>query len=240
MIKAISCIFISIIASVSLSAAVVLTQYVTDETGVLTPSQIERMVRVATELEQKTGIQVATYVARSLNGAPIEQVAGKVFADSGIGDQKKDQGVLFVVAPKERKVRIEVGYGVEGDIPDGRAGQIIDQQVLVHFRSKDIAGGIESGHMAITAHLAQARGVTLNGVVRPQVKRQKGVSILALLMLLAAVGFMTRGRGGLLPWVILGGLGNHNDRWGGGGFGGGGFGGFGGGMSGGGGASRGW
>ncbi len=225
----------------ALIAATSLHSYVTDEVGILSEPAKVRMTAVSEELKQKTGVELATYVPKTLSGIPIEEFSQKTFEASGIGDKKKDQGILFVLAPNDRKVRIEVGYGVEGILPDGKSGELLDQVVLPRLRQGKPADAIEAGHFAVAYHIAAKNGVTLTG--KPKLATQANQknpwgSLIMLIFLMLLIG----GGRGWFPWLVIGGMGGMGggNRWGGGGFGGGGFGGFGGGGSGGGGASRGW
>jgi uncharacterized protein len=97
------------------------------------------------ELEQKTTSEIAVVTVRSLDGAPVEDYAVRLFKEWGIGQASSDNGVLVLVAPNEREIRIEVGYGLEGVLPDGLAGQIIRDNFIPRFRDNDYSGGIRDG-----------------------------------------------------------------------------------------------
>ncbi len=213
--------------------------YVTDEAGILSERVRTGLENVMSELEQKTGAQVAVVTASSLNGRDVAEVAEKLFQEWGVGNKAKDDGVLLLVAPIERKARIEVGYGLEGLIPDARAGRILDEQAMPHFRAGDMEGGVAATAVTIAQVIAADRGVTLTGV-GPMPTPRRSSSGLPLFMFVIFIVLALR-----RPWLLLF-LMNSGGRRGGGGWssgsggGFGGFGGFGGGSSGGGGASRGW
>ena len=97
------------------------------------------------ELEQKTTAEIAVVTVTSLEGMPVEDYAVRLFKEWGIGQAKSDNGVLVVVAPNEREMRIEVGYGLESVMPDGLAGEIIRDQFIPRFRDNDYNGGIRDG-----------------------------------------------------------------------------------------------
>jgi len=97
------------------------------------------------ELEQKTSSEIAVVTVSSLDGTPVEDYAVRLFKEWGIGQAKSDNGVLVLVAPNEREMRIEVGYGLEGVLPDGLAGEIIRDQFIPRFRDNDYNGGIRDG-----------------------------------------------------------------------------------------------
>ncbi|MDH4065658.1 MAG: TPM domain-containing protein, partial [Acidobacteriota bacterium] len=108
--------------------------------------------RVETELdlvlkatEEKTTAQLAVVTVPSLQGMTVEDYAERLFRQWGIGQAGVDNGVLVLVAPREREMRIEVGYGLEGVLPDGLAGEIVRTNFIPHFRDNDYAGGIEEG-----------------------------------------------------------------------------------------------
>jgi uncharacterized protein len=97
------------------------------------------------ELERKTSSEVAVVTVPSLDGVPVEDYSVRLFKAWGIGQAKTDNGVLVLVAPNEREMRIEVGYGLEGILPDGLAGQIIRENFTPRFRDNDYSGGIRDG-----------------------------------------------------------------------------------------------
>jgi uncharacterized protein len=118
--------------------------YVTDLAAVLdTEAKTEIEARVH-EVEQRTSAEIAVATVPSLDGMSVEEYANRLFQAWGIGKKGSDNGVLILVAPTERKIRIEVGYGLEPILPDGLAGEIIRDQVLPAFRTSDYAGGIRA------------------------------------------------------------------------------------------------
>jgi len=173
----------------------------------------------------------------------IEEYAVNLFQRFGIGQKGKDNGVLFLVASKDRQMRIEVGYGLEGAITDAYSSQIINSIVVPEFKAGRYSDGIEKGTAAIVTLIAKEYNVTLTGVPQPVYQDQgNGSNWVFLLIICIFISFIiSRGGGGMfLPMLFMGGgYGGGGYSGGGGGFGGG-FGGFGGGMSGGGGASGGW
>lgn len=97
------------------------------------------------QLERQTSSEVAVVTVPSLDGVPVDDYAARLFKEWGIGQAKQDNGVLVLVAPADREMRIEVGYGLEGILPDGLAGQIIRDQFIPRFRDNDYNGGIRDG-----------------------------------------------------------------------------------------------
>ncbi len=121
------------------------TGRVNDFAGILDASVEAEIDQQLADLERKTSSEVAVAVVTSLDGMAVEDYANRLFKAWGVGQAKQDNGVLVVVAPNEREMRIEVGYGLEGVLPDGLAGQIIREQFLPRFRDNDYPGGIRDG-----------------------------------------------------------------------------------------------
>jgi len=219
--------------------------WVNDFAGVIPQSYRAKITSLAEELRTKTTAEVAVVTVPSLEGESVEMYANKLFRAWGIGDREKDNGVLILLAVKDRRTRIETGYGVEGILPDGLVGEIMDRYMVPYFKSGDYGKGLYLGMAAVASVIARDAGVELSGEVPVRsVPRPQGgggpsiLGILFFLIILSIFGFR------LIPLLLLGGLAGRGGTWyGGGGFRGGfggGFGGFGGGASGGGGASRGF
>ncbi len=228
-----------------------LTGRVVDDAGILSPAAENRLSAELAAHEQRTGQQVVVAIVKSLEGQPIEDYGYQLGRAWGIGQKDKDTGIILLVAPNERKVRIEVGYGMEGDLTDALAATIIDQTILPRFRQGDMQGGVVAG----AEQILRALGDDLPaGAVREQVPvRHHGNghgslgSILLSFLIFGLFMWFARGRGGgggggsmILPLVIASSWGGRGG--GGSSFGGGGGGGFsgGGGSFGGGGASGSW
>ena len=118
---------------------------VNDFAGVLDAPVEAEIDQLLADLERKTSSEVAVAIVTSLDGMPVEDYANRLFKAWGVGQAKEDNGVLVLVAPNEREMRIEVGYGLEGVLPDGLAGQIIREQFTPRFRDDDYPGGIRDG-----------------------------------------------------------------------------------------------
>ncbi len=127
---------------------------VLDQANILPQPVESRLDARLRELWATTADAVVVVSVTSLDGASIETFATKLFNSWGIGDRDTDRGVLLLVAPNERRVRIEVGCGAEPLISDEIAGQIIQQQILPAYRSGDFAAGTLSGVDAVIARLA--------------------------------------------------------------------------------------
>jgi uncharacterized protein len=125
--------------------------YVNDFAGILdaeTRLELESLLR---DTEQKTTAEVVVATVASLDGMTVEQYGNELFRAWGIGQREKDNGVLVLVAPNDREMRIEVGYGLEPILPDGLAGEIIRTEFLPRFRDGDFRTGIGSGVRRVVA-----------------------------------------------------------------------------------------
>ncbi|HET7059525.1 MAG TPA: TPM domain-containing protein, partial [Nitrospiraceae bacterium] len=103
------------------------------------------------EHERKTGNQIAVLTLPSLEGEPLEEYSHRVSTTWKLGRKGTDNGVLLLVVPGERRIRIEVGYGLEGALTDAKSSQIIRREIVPHFKSGDFAAGINTGVKAIMA-----------------------------------------------------------------------------------------
>jgi len=121
------------------------TGRVNDFAGILDEATKTELDQLLSDLEPKTSSEVTVAVVSSLNGMSVEEYANRLFNQWGVGQAKQDNGVLVLVAPNEREMRIEVGYGLEGVLPDGLAGEIIRTEFIPRFRENDYAGGIRAG-----------------------------------------------------------------------------------------------
>ncbi len=218
---------------------------VNDFAQVIDPAYREKIAAVTGELLQKTGVPVVVVTMADIGGAEYNEYANRLYTAWGIGKKGEDKGVLIFVTVKERKMRIETGYGVEGILPDGLVGEIRDRYMVPYLKEDKFGEGLFAGASAVSRIIAKNEGVELAGRMpeKPAEKKGAGLSMLPILVILFIVMAIAKRRGGswlfFLPF-LFGAGGGHGTRHGGsggsfGGFGGG-FGGFGGGMSGGGGA----
>ncbi|MGH6949793.1 MAG: TPM domain-containing protein, partial [Vitreimonas sp.] len=127
---------------------------VVDEAGVLSPHAETRLTQRLAALEESTGRQVVVVTLRSLQGYEIEDYGYQLGRAWGIGRAAEDDGVLLIVAPNERRVRIEVGYGLEPVLTDALSSAILNRRVLPRFRAGDMEGGVVAGADAIIEQLA--------------------------------------------------------------------------------------
>ena len=233
-----------------------LTGRVVDQAGVMNATSRANIDVKSKELEDKSGTQLVVATVKSLQGSDIETYANQLFRFWKLGEAKKNNGVLLLIAPAEHKVRIEVGYGLEGTLTDALSSVIISTAIVPRLKTGDFSGGIERGVDGIISMLS---GDSAEWQRKVNVRTDESSTdfdklfpLLFFAVLFLVMWYLIRHagggpgaggrRGGVGP-IILG------SGWG-GGFGGGGFsggggfdgGGFsgGGGSSGGGGASGGW
>jgi uncharacterized protein len=126
-----------------------LTGRVVDQAHLLSPSAISSLNTALAAHESKTSNQVAVLTLASLEGHPLEELSHQVATAWALGKKGTDNGVLFLIAVQEKKVRIEVGYGLEGTLTDAKSSRIIRHEVVPRFRAGDFSGGIIAGTHAI-------------------------------------------------------------------------------------------
>ncbi|MBU4370505.1 MAG: TPM domain-containing protein [Proteobacteria bacterium] len=221
---------------------------VNDFAGVISAQYSGPMENLAREVLEKTGTAIVVATVKTIGDNDPNDYANRLYQAWGIGKKGEDKGVLIFLAVNERRIRIETGYGVEGILPDGLAGEILDRHAIPWLKKGDYGQGMAAAMAAVSSVVAKAAGVTLTGAQPPQrrqVRTERKIGIGQILLLILAAGFLLGTRQGraMLPWLLLLLMSSGGGRRGGdgfGGFSGGGFGGFGGGSSGGGGAGRGF
>ena len=218
-----------------------------DLAGVIRQDHIQTMERLHKELFEKTGVAITIVTVPTLEGELIEDFAVRVGEEWGAGRRGEDRGIVFAVAVQERRIFIATGYGVEGYLPDGRVGRIVDQYAIPYLRQNDYSTGILQTSAALVSASAEEHGVTIEGATprattkKPSPSRDSsplGTVFKILGFLFLAYLFI---RHPMLFILLMSGGGRGGGGFSGGGFGGsggGGFGGFGGGGFGGGGAGR--
>jgi len=219
------------------------TGAVNDFAEIIPAAEKSSMEALSREVLEKTGTALVLATIPTIGNREINEYVNRLYSAWGIGKKGEDKGVLIVLALKERKLRIETGYGVEGILPDGLVGEIRDQAMLPWLKKGDYGRGLSEGVTAIAGIIAKNADVTLTGnpAMHAQKQRQakRGPSWLTWLLLIVVISALLGTRQGreMLPWILLMILSSSGRRGGGGfdGFGGG-FEGFGGGSSGGGGA----
>ncbi len=223
--------------------------YVNDYAGVLSDSTKQLIMQNSVAIQQATGAQIVVVTVDSLNDNVLEDFSLSILRSWGIGDEKADNGLVMLVAVDDRKSRIEVGYGLEGALPDGKTGRIQDEYMLPYFKVDNYDEGIKNGYLAVLQEVATEYSLDINNLEQPNlqvntVEPTESLSPLAKIIIGILVVVLL-----IIDWTLLGGritravfyifliFGGRGGR--GGGSSGGGFSG-GGGSGGGGGSSRGW
>ncbi len=217
-----------------------------DTTGSLSEETLQTIRQVNGQISG-TGAQIVVCMIPTLGDDSIEDAALAIFRDWGIGSREKDNGVLLLIAKEDRKLRIEVGYGLEGAIPDSVADRIIRNVIAPSFQEEDYDQGVLDGFNAIVTRVAEEYDLEIDADGYIPVDSDDSDSMSAaetVFMVLIVILILFTYFGRFFRFLPFGGGGPRTGGWmggssGGGGFGGGG-GGFGGGSSGGGGASGGW
>lgn len=188
---------------------------VTDITGTLSPEQRSQLDQRLRAFETEKGTQIAVLMVASTQPEAIEQYSIRVVEAAKLGRRKIDDGILLLIARDDRAVRIEVGYGLEGAVPDVMANRIIEQVIVPHFRANDYYGGINE---AVTRLMALVQGEPLPEAERkPAMPSGQGIgSVLPVLLMLVFVGgailrglfgsfggaAVTGGIAGVIAWLL--------------------------------------
>lgn len=221
--------------------------YVQDYAGVLSPETKARINNLGAQLAAKTKAQIVVVAIQSLQGEPIEDFSLGVLRKWGVGDKTLNNGIVMLVAVEDRKSRIEVGYGLEGALPDARTGSIQDEYMIPYFKAGDYDKGILNGYLALTSVVAKEYNLELKTDGKPVAKQMAGNNQswwdslpwwAHIAIGLAVLGLL------IIDWLFFGGMFTflilslfRGRGGGGGGYGGGGYGG---GSGGGGGSNRNW
>ena len=137
--------------------------YVNDYAGVLTEETKNYIIKTNVELQQKTGVQIVVVTIKSLEGESIEEYATNLFRNFGIGDSQKNNGVLLLCSTGDRQFRIEVGYGLEGTLTDGKTGRIQDTYIIPYLKNNNYNDGIKNGFNAILNEVTNEYQITISG-----------------------------------------------------------------------------
>ncbi len=222
--------------------------YVVDLAGVIRPEIKRGLNSFLSDLEAKTTAQAIILTVKSLDGESIDGFSLRIAEQWKLGKKDKDNGLLFTVAIDDRRYRIEVGYGLEGVLPDSFVGSIGREHLAPNFRKGDYSAGLAAATLAIISKIAESAEVEITGMAQAQrsappgtgVRKKPSVASLIFTVIFiigAIILFIKNPR--LFMWILI--FSMMGGRRGGGGWsGGGGFGGGGGGGFGGGGASGGW
>lgn len=161
--------------------------FVYDETNTLTEETKNYIIDINKKLESNTGSQVVVAMVNSLDGLEIEDYAVKLFRHWGIGDKDKNNGVLLLVAKEERQIRIEIGYGLEGALPDGKVGSILDKYVVPSLQEDNYDEGVYNGFSVIVDTICKEYRINIDEL---QVVETEEAGIIPILVILAIIIFI--------------------------------------------------
>ena len=196
--------------------------YVNDFADILSQSTKDYIIEANKDLNAKTGAQIVVTTIDTLNGEDIETYATEMFRSYGIGDREKNNGVLFLIVSGDRKLRIEVGYGLEGAINDAKAGRILDTYVIPSLQNDEWDKSILNGFQAIAEETAAEYGVEIGAdapagaeEIDTELLKEKPFWKKATNMIAAAMGVSVlvgaffgsilpgKSRYGILPYLVI-------------------------------------
>jgi uncharacterized protein len=212
--------------------------YIQDFANVLNKTERTDLINLGRNIEDQTTAQIAVLTVETIGDRTIEDFANAAFRQYGIGNKKENNGVLLVLSMQERKVRIEVGYGLEGRIPDGKAGRILDEYAIPFLKNQQPNSAIIQTYQVLANQVLAEYGKAGGVAVSKQTTGEKGIGIPGWLMVIVVIVVLFldfKFFGGTLTYLLLSIISRGGGRGGGGGSREGG-----GGSSGGGGAGRGW
>lgn len=137
--------------------------YVNDYANILSSETEQYIMNTNVELQKKTGAQIVVVTVKSLEGKSIEDYANELFNSWGIGDKTKENGLLLLCSYGDRQFRVEVGYGLEGKLPDGKTGRMQDEYIIPYLKENKFDEGIKNGYSAFLKEVADEYGATITG-----------------------------------------------------------------------------
>lgn len=164
-----------------------------DEAKLLSAAYVSRLEAALKQYEDSTSNQIAVLIIPSLDGYPVEEYTLKVAEQWKLGQEKNDNGVLLFISVNDRKVRIEVGYGLEGVLPDAICNQIIRNEMAPYFRQDNYEGGVTASIQAIIQAIGGEYVAETHTVSR---KKNRGFSLLTTIVILVIIIIISRIRGG--------------------------------------------
>ncbi|MEH7309381.1 TPM domain-containing protein, partial [Neobacillus drentensis] len=192
--------------------------YVQDFANVLNETERAELINLGRNIEDQTTAQIAVLTVETIGDRTIEEFANEAFRQYGIGNKRENNGVLIVLSMQDRKVRIEVGYGLEGRIPDGKAGRILDEYAIPYLKNQQPDKAIVETYKVLANEVLAEYGK--NGEVSKQTTDDKGIGIpswLLVIVVIVVVFFDFKFFGGTLTYLLLSIISRGGGRGGGGG-----------------------
>ncbi|MBU0573014.1 MAG: TPM domain-containing protein [Candidatus Margulisbacteria bacterium] len=183
--------------------------YVNDFAGVLTPSEKQTLDALAANIKAKSGAELSVVTIKTVSPLDSKTYAVKLFEAWGIGQKGKDNGVLILLAMEEKRIEVEVGYGLEGDLPDGLVGSILDEYAIPNFAKGEFGAGLVAASKAIGTVMSGGQIESVGSTPPPSEKAQAGARlgfgwIFFVLIIAIIVGGLVFKRPGSIPFGIIG------------------------------------
>ena len=210
--KKIVIIFTLLVLIVSLSALSFpkLTGRVVDEANIFSNSEETQLTSLLVGLEKDSGIQAVVVSVKSLDGYDVADYTIRLAEEWKIGSKANDNGLILLVAPNERDVRIEVGYGLEHKLTDGMSGYIIRKDIIPNFRSGSYFSGVKAGLITVNNVMTGKTSISQQDIQRSRESEKKGSSI-GYIIFLIIISILFRGR--LFPMLLFGSMFRWRKRW---------------------------
>lgn len=180
--------------------------YVYDEVGVVDSNLKEHIINTNKNLESKTGAQIVVAVIDSFNGNDKQMYGTAMFEKWKIGSEKYDNGILLVIAPNEGEMWIEVGYGLEGALPDTRVYRIINNAIIPEFRDGNYSNGIRIGYDQILANIQEEYNIIVDENIEVEPYEDEGISfrtiVTIIIIIILLIYFDNRFFGGRLLYSM--------------------------------------
>lgn len=185
--------FITFIPSVKAIVNPTSNFYVNDYANILSSETEEYIMDKSVAISNIDGTQIVVVTVNDLEGDSIEDYAVDLFREFGIGDSKKNNGILILVSKSDRRLRIEVGYGLEGIINDGKAGRIRDEYMIPYLKNNDWDNGIKNGYDAIYSEIVKGNNLDIEYTEPVQNVEDDDMDMLIISLLIGIVlGFIAR------------------------------------------------
>ena len=161
--------------------------YVNDYADVLSKETENYILNSNIDLQSKTKAQIVVVTVKTLDGKTIEEYATELFREFGIGDKEKNNGVLLLCSTGDRMFRIEVGYGLEGALPDGKTGRIQDQYIIPYLKNNNYDEGIKNGFSAILEEVCKEYNIEIQGAQKSKLVKDSSDEVFMILIIISLI-----------------------------------------------------
>lgn len=161
--------------------------YVNDYADVLSEETENYILNSNIDLQSKTKAQIVVVTVKTLDGKTIEEYATELFREFGIGDKEKNNGVLLLCSTGDRMFRIEVGYGLEGALPDGKTGRIQDQYIIPYLKNDNYDEGIKNGFSAILEEVCKEYNIEISEAQKSKLVQDSSDEVFMVLIMISLI-----------------------------------------------------